>query len=71
VEDALLIELDAAALVNSNDIKRAIEASADDFLKAQPDYNGSLTNIRIALEPLAREIAFTKGFNSGGSGNTW
>ncbi|TOK92651.1 DUF4145 domain-containing protein, partial [Vibrio parahaemolyticus] len=36
-----------------------------------PDYNGSLTNIRIALETLVREIAFDKGFTTTRTGNTW
>ncbi|GLR62924.1 hypothetical protein [Marinospirillum insulare] len=71
VEDALLKELDNSALQNSDNIKRSINASADDFVKAQPDYNGSLTNIRIALETLVREIACSKGFSPTGSGNTW
>lgn len=71
VEDALLKELDNSTLQNSDKIKRSINASADDFVKAQPDYNGSLTNIRIALETLVREIAYSKGFSSTGGGNTW
>jgi hypothetical protein len=67
VEDALLKELDDSDLQKKEDIK----ASADDFVKAQPDYNGSLTNIRIALETLVREIALEKGFSTTKSGNTW
>jgi len=58
-------------LQNSDNIKHSINASADDFVKAQPDYNGSLTNIRIALETLIREIACIKGFNPTGGGNRW
>lgn len=71
VEDALLKELDNSTLKNRNNINSSINASADDYLKAQPDYNGSLTNIRIALETLVREIAYSKGFNVAGSGNSW
>ena len=71
VEDALLKELDNSSLQNRDNVKRSINASADDFVKAQPDYNGSLTNIRIALETLVREIACSKGFSPTGSGNTW
>ena len=71
VEDALLKELESSTLQNSDNIKLAINASADDFVKTQPDYNGSLTNIRIALETLVREIACTKGFSPAGGGNTW
>lgn len=71
VEDALLKELDNSSLQNNVGIKRAIKASADDFVKAQPDYNGSLTNIRIALETLVREISLAKGFTTTRSGNSW
>ena len=71
VEDALLKELDNSSLQNRNNVKRSINASADDFVKAQPDYNGSLTNIRIELETLVREIACSKGVSPTGSGNTW
>lgn len=71
VEDALLKELDKSILKNKVGIKRAVEASAHDFIKAQPDYNGSLTNIRVALETLVREIAIDEGFTTTRSGNTW
>ena len=71
VEDALLKELDRSSLQNRGGIQQSIKASADDFVKAQPDYNGSLTNIRIALESLVREIAFTQGFSTSRNGNTW
>lgn len=71
VEDALLIELDNSTLKNKEGIKLAVKASADDFVKEQPDYKGSLTNIRIALETLIREIAIEKDFTSVRSGNTW
>ena len=61
VEDALIKEIDDSTLQNKAGVKQAVKASADDFVKAQPDYNGSLTNIRIALETLVREIALEKG----------
>ncbi|EPA0533109.1 TPA: hypothetical protein N2743_004419 [Vibrio parahaemolyticus] len=71
VEDALIKEVQESSIVNKQDIVDAIKFSADDFVKAQPDYNGSLTNIRIALETLVREIAFDKGFTTTRTGNTW
>ncbi|MDM5075894.1 hypothetical protein OB931_05755 [Aeromonas media] len=71
VEDALFKEVQASSIVNKKDILDAIKCSADDFVKAQPDYNGSLTNIRILLETLVREIAFNKGFATTKSGNAW
>ncbi|EGR2435290.1 hypothetical protein DYC72_17540, partial [Vibrio cholerae] len=72
VEDELLKEIDNSNLLNKGSISQAVKASAEDFIKAQPDYNGSLTNIRIALETIVREIAILNGFvNTRDSGNTW
>jgi hypothetical protein len=71
VEDALINELDNSSIQNKAGIIHSVKASADDFVKAQPDYNGSLTNIRIALETLVREIALEKGFTTARTGNTW
>ncbi|HAV1338197.1 hypothetical protein CGG78_24015 [Vibrio parahaemolyticus] len=72
VEDELLKEIDNSNLSNKGSISQAVKASAEDFIKAQPDYNGSLTNIRIALETIVREIAILNGFvNTRGGGNTW
>lgn len=71
VEDALINELDRSSMQNMAGIIRSVKASADDFVKAQPDYNGSLTNIRVALETLVREIALEKGFTATRTGNTW
>jgi len=71
VEDALINELNSSSIQNKGGIIRSVKASADDFVKAQPDYNGSLTNIRIALETLVREIALAKGFTTARTGNTW
>ena len=71
VEDALIKELDDSVLQNKAGVIQSVRASADDFVKAQPDYNGSLTNIRIALETLVREIALEKGFTTTRPGNTW
>lgn len=71
VEDALVKEVDKSDILKKDAIIMAINASADDFVSAQPDYNGSLTNIRIALETLVREIALYKGFSTPKLGNTW
>ena len=71
VEDALINEIESSSIQNKGGIIRSVKASADDFVKAQPDYNGSLTNIRIALETLVREIALEKGFTTARTGNTW
>ena len=72
VEDALLIELEKSCLDKDEEIKKCIIASASHFLKSPSDFNGSLTNIRIALETTIREIALIKGYsNNSSSGNTW
>ncbi len=72
VEDALLNELEKSGLDIDIEVKTRILASASDFLKSPSDFNGSLTNIRIALETTIRKIAIEKGFvNNKSSGNTW
>lgn len=72
VEDELIKELENSNLQNRDKIICSINASAEDFVKAQPDYNGSLTNVRIALETIVREIAIKRGFvSSRVGGNTW
>jgi hypothetical protein len=71
VEDALIKELDDSVLQNKAGVIQSVKASADDFIKAQPDYNGSLTNIRIALETLVREIALEKGFTATRPDKMW
>jgi hypothetical protein len=71
VEDALIKELNDSVLQNKAGVIQSVKASADDFVKAQPDYNGSLTNIRIALETLVREIALEKGFTGTRPDKMW
>lgn len=71
VEDQLVIEVSQSNLDQFDEILDCISASASDFIKAHPDYNGSLTNIRIALETIVRKIALQKGFAAISTGNTW
>ncbi|MFW8591043.1 hypothetical protein ACOI22_09600 [Glaciecola sp. 2405UD65-10] len=71
IEDALIKEIDSSTLQNKASVIQSVKSSSDDFIKAQPDYNGSLTNIRIALETLVREIALERGFTTARTGNTW
>lgn len=71
VEDELANEIGRSGLDQNDEIISCLNASASDFIKAQPDYNGSLTNIRICLETIVRKIASTKGFVTNRSGNTW
>jgi len=71
IEDELLHELTKSGLSGYEEIKLCIIASADDFIKAPPDFNGSLTNIRIGLETIVRKIAIERNFVSTMVGNTW
>ena len=71
IEDELLNQLNNSSLDGHEEIKSCIIASADDFIKKPPDFNGSLTNIRIGIETIVRKIAIEKGFVSNRKGNTW
>lgn len=71
VEDELVNEICKSGLDENNEIISCLNASASDFIKALPDYNGSLTNIRICLETIVRKIALKKDFVTDRSGNTW
>lgn len=55
IEDDLTAELFATGLSEVDDIKRRIAASASAFLGEE--YNGCLTNARVALETLARSMS--------------
>jgi hypothetical protein len=71
IEDELLHEVAQSGLDENDEVKTCILASASDFIKAQPDFNGSLTNIRICLETIVRKIAVRQDFVANRSGNTW
>lgn len=57
VEDDLVQALRASGAPSSDEIVRKINDSAEAFRRATPDYNAALTNARVALETLAREVA--------------
>jgi hypothetical protein len=57
IEDDLLAALAASQAPSREDIIRKIQDSAQAFRAVPPDYNASLTNARIAMETLARDIA--------------
>lgn len=71
IEDQLLHEVKKSGLDINDEIKKCILESASDFIKDQPDFNGSLTNIRICLETIIRRISIKQGFINNSSGNTW
>lgn len=57
LEDDLTVELRSSGLIEADGVLRLLDQSAEDFRKMTPDYNGCLTNARVALETLARSIA--------------
>lgn len=56
VEDDLLEGLKTSGLPHRKKIIEKINDSASAFRKAPPDFNAALTNARVALETLARDI---------------
>lgn len=57
VEDDLVRSLQASHAPSRDDIVRKIHDSAEAFRKAAPDYNAALTNARVALQTMARDVA--------------
>ncbi len=57
IEDDLSSAVRGSGLPEASDVIRRMEASAEDFRRRPPDYNGCLSNARVALETLARGIA--------------
>lgn len=57
VEDDLIAALHASAAPSRDDIVRKVQDSAQAFRATPPDYNAALTNARVALETMARDIA--------------
>lgn len=57
IEDDFSAELKRAGLAEADAILGKMDESANDFCKIPPDYNGCLTNARIALETLVKSIA--------------
>lgn len=60
VEDDLTSELDRSNLAHVGEIKRLMDNSAQGFRRQPPDFNGSMTSARIALETIAKDIAFER-----------
>jgi len=57
VRDRLLEELQSSGLDPDAAIATCLEDAATDFKAEPPDYNGSITKVRIALETTARRSA--------------
>ena len=57
VEDDLIVALLASAAPSRLEIVRKIQDSAQAFRAAPSDFNAALTNARVALETMARDVA--------------
>ncbi|WP_397452100.1 hypothetical protein [Pseudomonas sp. NA-150] len=57
VEDDLIKGLKSCGAPRSEEILSKINDSADAFRRTPPDYNAALTNVRVALETLAGDVA--------------
>ena len=57
LEDDLARELKKSDLPDQEEIVRTLNNSAEAFRKTPPDYNGCLSNARVALQTLATNIA--------------
>ncbi len=57
VRDKFIHDLATSGLDEDGAIKTAVENSSKDFVAVPPDFNGSTTKVRIALETVARRGA--------------
>lgn len=69
VEDEFTRELQRSGLAEAEEITRLMNNSTEDFRRTPPDYNGCLTNARVALQTLATSIARTRLSSHPGSFN--
>src|SRR6266851_3502473 len=66
-EDELSVELRKSRLAEAEEVSGLMEKSAEAFRQSSPDYNGALSNARVALETLAKGIAKTRNVGHAGS----
>jgi hypothetical protein len=71
IEDDLTAELNSSCLSQRKNIIALMESSAHDFRKPNPDFNGCLSNSRIALETLVINIAENNGFQKSTESKIW
>jgi hypothetical protein len=67
VRNRLIEELQASDLDQDGAITKCLEDAASAFVADPPDFNGSVTNVRIALETTARRAAGNLAASSKGS----
>ena len=66
IRDKFLQDIQTSGLDNDGAIKTAVEDSSKHFVAEPPDFNGSTTNVRIALETVARRAAKAIAKKKGG-----
>jgi hypothetical protein len=73
IRDALIDELAASPVDQDGGIRSRIEDSGQAFVREPPDFNASVTNVRIALEATARRAALFRSQHGGASypSDTW
>jgi len=57
VRDALIEQLESSGLNSEGHVRKCIEVAAQAFVREPPEFNASTTNVRIALETIARNAA--------------
>jgi len=57
VRDKLIEDLASSGIDSDGSIREALENSSKDFNAQPPDFNGSITKVRITLESIARRAA--------------
>ncbi len=65
IRDKFLQEIHTSDLDSDSAINKAVEDSAKNFVSEPPDYNGSITNVRVALETVARRAAISTSNKKG------
>ena len=66
IRDKFLQDIATSGLDVDSAIKTAVENSSKDFVAEPPDFNGSTTKVRIALETVARRAAAVIAKKKGG-----
>lgn len=66
IRDKFLQDIEMSGLDGDSAIRVAVENSSKDFVADPPDFNGSTTKVRIALETVARRAAKSVAKRRGG-----
>jgi hypothetical protein len=66
IRDKFLQDIQTSGLDADSAIKTAVEDSSKNFVAEPPDFNGSTTKVRIALETVARRAAVAVAKKKGG-----